>query len=250
MTELMRVNDEVITTDDFVKILRLTGRFDELMDDILKDKLTAHAARQAGLNPSEEEVQERADRIRRVMGLHRAADMNRYLDSMDVSLEEFETFVTESILHDAMMSRILSDDAVEEYFKLNSPKFDTVDVHHIVVESEGKARELAATLEDAPEMMEELAKQHSIADTKHQGGHLGKIPRGALHAEVEAKAFQADEGTILGPFQSAGQKTWEIFRINSKTGARLDLDTLDEVRRLIREQWFAARAGETSLEAL
>jgi hypothetical protein len=49
MTDLIKIDDEVISSDDFVKLLRFTGRFDELMEDIIKDKLTIHAARKQGI---------------------------------------------------------------------------------------------------------------------------------------------------------------------------------------------------------
>lgn len=248
MSELVRVNDEVITTDSFIKLLKLTGRFDSLMDEILKEKLTVHAARLAGIEPSAEEIQERADQIRRIRGLHRAVDMNRYLDALNVSLDEFEAFITEHLLYDTMNAKIVNEEAVEEYFTLNSPKFDAIDVSHIVVESEGMAREIVAMLEDEPDMFEELAREHSIADTKKEGGYIGRVLRGSLHGDVEAKVFQADEGDVLGPFDVPGGSAFEIFRINAKQPATLDLETADEIKRLIREEWIASRASESQIE--
>ena len=249
MTDLVRINDEVITSDAFIKLLKLTGRFDSLMDEVLKEKLTVHAARLAGIEPSAEAIQERADQIRRIRGLHRAVDMNRYLDALAVSLEEFETFVIENILFEEMNSRVVNDEAVEDYFRLNSPKFDAIDVSHIVIESEGMAREIAAMLEDEPDMFEELAREHSIADTSSQGGHIGRVLRGALQGDIEAKVFQADEGAILGPFEIPGGSAFEVFRINSKSAAKLELEVIDEIKRLIREEWLAARASESRIES-
>lgn len=248
MTKLVRINDEVITAEGFIKLLKLTGRFDSLMDEILKEKLTVHAARLAGLEPAAEAVQERADQIRRVRGLHRAVDMNRYLDALNVSLDEFEAFVTENILYDEMNSQIVSEEAVQEYFRLNSPKFDAVDISHIVIESDGMAREIMAMLEDEPDMFEEMAREHSVADTSGQGGRIGRVLRGALHSDIEAKVFQADDGAILGPFEVPGGQAFEIFRINSRMSAKLETETVDEIKRVIREEWLSKRAGESGIE--
>jgi peptidylprolyl isomerase len=248
MSELVRIGDEVITSDSFIKLLKLTGRFDGLIDEVVKEKLTVHAARLAGIEASPEDIQERANQIRRIRGLHRAVDMNRYLDALDVSLDEFEAFVIEHILYDAMNTRIVSDDAVEEYFRLHSPKFDAIDVSHIVVESEGKAREIVAMLEDEPDTFAEVAREHSIADTKNEGGYIGRVLRGALHGDVEAKVFQADEGAVIGPLEIPGASAFEVFRINGKQPASLDIETTDEIKRLIREEWLAARASESRVE--
>ena len=93
MTDLARINDEVITSEDFIKLLKLTGRYDSLMEDILKDKLAVHAAKRQKIPIQPEELQERADQLRRVWGLHRAADTNKWLDAKGLSLEDLERFV-------------------------------------------------------------------------------------------------------------------------------------------------------------
>lgn len=249
MTDLVRIDEEVITADDFIKFLKFTGRYDDLIEDIVKDRLTIHAAHKQGVTATPEEIQERADQVRRVRGLHRAVDMNRYLDAMGVSLDDFERFVTEMVLHEKMAAMIGSEAAIEEYFSLNSPKFDSVKVSHIVLDSEGEAKEIMAILEDDPDSFAELAREHSIADTRKDGGYIGKVLRGALRSDVEAKVFNAVEGELVGPFPSDDAACFEIFTVNAKTPARLDDETIAEVRRMLHEQWIAARAREHVIEA-
>ena len=127
MTDLVKIDDEVITTEDFVKLLKFTGQFETLMEDIVKDKLIVHAAKKQGVAITPEDIQERADQLRRVRGLHRAVDMNKYLDSTGLTLDDFEQYVTEMILHEKILKQIGSDEAVEDYYSLNSPKFDSIE---------------------------------------------------------------------------------------------------------------------------
>jgi parvulin-like peptidyl-prolyl isomerase len=248
MSDLLKIDDEVITTEDFVKLLKFTGRFDELMEDIIKDKLTVHAARKLGISASAEDIQERADQLRRVRGLHRAVDMNRYLDSTGLTLDDFEKFITEMLLHEKMTEQISNDQAIEEYFSLNSPKFDSIEVSHIVLDSEGKAREIMAILEDDPESFADMAREHSLSDTSEDGGYIGKVLRGALKTEVESRVFNAAEGDLLGPFPTADETCFEIFTVNAKTPSTLNEETQEEVRRLLKDEWIAARAREHSIE--
>ena len=175
MTDLVRIDDEVLDADDFVKILKLTGRYESLIDDIVKDKLAVHSARKQGISVSTEEIQERADQLRRVRGLHRAVDMNNWLDSMKISLDDLEKFIVEMLYHEKIMEQVVSDEAVEEYFQLNSPSFDSIEISHILLDSEGKARELMAILEEEPESFAMMAKEHSVADTGSEGGYVGGI---------------------------------------------------------------------------
>jgi peptidylprolyl isomerase len=250
MSGIVRIDDEVITTDDFIRILKLSGQFEGLVEQMVRDRLTARAARQAGLQLAPEQIQERADDFRRALGLHRAADTNHYLDALGVSLDEFETWITDSLYQEKMMEQVCSDAAVAQYFSLNSPRFDSVEVSHIVVDSEGAAREMMSVLQEEPEAFAEMAREHSIDDgTRQQGGAIGKVLRGSLKGDIEARVFNAREGELLGPFPSPDGGFHEIFCVNARHPAALDADTAAEIRRLLREEWLMARAHEHVIEA-
>lgn len=247
MAEVFRIDDEVIDADAFVKLLKLTGRFDSLIEDLVKEKLTSHAAARQRVALTADEIQARADQLRRVRGLHRAADMNRYLDSLGVTLDDFEQLIVDTLYYERMMDQVCSDAAVDEYFKLNSPKFDAIEVSHILVDSEGRAKEIASILEEEPEAFEELVEEYSLADTRDRKGRIGRVLRGALPPDVEGKIFNAAEGEIIGPFEAAGG-LHEIFRIDRKESAALTDDTREEVKRTLRENWFGAKAREHRVE--
>jgi parvulin-like peptidyl-prolyl isomerase len=244
MTSIVRIDDEAIDTDGFIKNLKLTGQFEGLVDQLVRDRLAVHAAKRHGVQVAADEIQERADQFRRVKGLHRATDTNRYLDALGVTLDEFEMFITDSLYEEKMMQTVCSDSAVEEYFQLNSPKFDSIEISHIVLDGEGKAKEMMSFLADDPDSFEEMAREHSVADTREQGGLIGKVLRGSLRSDIEAKVFNATASDLLGPFASADKTLFEIFRVNAKHPAKLDEDTAVEVRRLLREEWLVARAQD------
>ncbi len=248
MTAIVRIDDEVIGTEDFIKTLKLTGQFESLIEQLVRDKLTVRAAKKQGIPVSPEEIQDRADQFRRVQGLHRAADMNHYLDALGVSLDEFESFVTDGLYQEKMMVDVCSDKAVDDYFKLHSPKFDSVEVSHIVLDAEGKAKEMMSVLRDDPDSFAEMAREHSMADTSERGGVIGKVLRGSLKSDVEAKVFNAAVGDLLGPFPAPDRSFYEIFAVNAKYPATLDEETAAEVRRLLREEWLLARAQEHIIE--
>lgn len=250
MKPIVRIDAERIGIEECVRIWKLTGRFEGLIEELVRDKLAVHAAKRHGIQVAAEEIQERADQFRRVQGLHRAADMNNYLDALGVTLDDFEVFIVEGLYQEKMMAEVCSEQAVQAYFRLNSPRFDSIEVSHIVLDSEGKAREMIAYLEDDPDAFAEMAREHSLADTREQGGLIGKVLRGALKTDVEAKVFNAAVGELLGPFAAPDRSFYEIFVVNAKHPAALDEDTAAEVRRLLREEWLAARAQDHVIEAL
>lgn len=244
MTTIVRIDDEVVGVDEFVRMLKLTGRFSGLVDDLVREKLTVHAAKKYGITVSADEIQDRADQFRRAHGLHRAADTNNYLDSLAVGLDEFETFITDALYQEKMMAQVCNDAAVEEYFKLNSPKFDCIEVSHIVVDNDGMAKEMVSALREDPDSFADMAREYSIAETRETGGQIGKVLRGSLKTDIEAKVFNSQVGELLGPFSSADGSFHEIFMVNAKHPARLDDDTKTEVRRRLREEWLMARSQE------
>ena len=249
MTGIVRIDDEVLGVEEFIRLLKFTGQFEGLVEQMVRDKLTVHAAKRAGLTLAQEDIQERADQFRRVQGLHRAADMNHYLDALGVSLDEFEVFVTDSLYQERMMEQVCSEAAVHEYFQLNSPRFDSIEVSHIVVDSEGKAKELISFLQDDPDSFADMAREHSIADTRERGGDIGKVLRGSLKTDIEAKVFNAETGDLLGPFAAPDRSFFEVFLVRAKHPATLDSDVAVEIRRLLREGWLMARAQEHVIEA-
>ena len=248
MTALVRIDEETVGLDDFIRHLKLGGQYEGLIDQLVRDKLTVQAAKKHGIQLSVEEIQERADQFRRVQGLHRAADMNNYLDRLGVSLDEFEIFITDGLYQEKMLEQVCREEEVAAYFKLNSPKFDAIEVSHIVLDAEGKAKEMMSILEEEPESFAEMAREHSIADTRAAGGAIGKVLRGSLKSDIEAKVFNADAGDLLGPFPSADRSFFEIFRVDAKHPARLDEEAATEVRRILREEWLQARAQEHVIE--
>ena len=248
MDPLVKVDGQAITVSDFVRILKLSGQFDGLIEQIVRDRLTVQAAKKVGVRVSEQEIQERADQFRRARRLHRAADTNKYLDTMRASLDEFETFISDSLYQEKMMQQVCSDQAVESYFKLNSPKFDSIEVSHMVLDSEGKAKEMVSVLTDDPESFQEMAREHSIAATREAGGRIGKVLRGSLRTDVEAKVFNAAVGELVGPFASNDRSVFELFRVDARRPAQLDDATRTEVQRVLREGWLRARAQEHVIE--
>jgi len=250
MSGIVKIDEEIFGTDDLIKLLKLDGRFENLMEDILRDKLAVRAAKKSGIVLSDEEVQDKADQYRRVHGLHRARETNDYFDALGVSLDDFESFLMDMLYHQKAKEKVCTETAIQQFFQLHSPRFDSIEVSHIVMDSEGGAREMLSYLSDDPDSFREMAMEHSLAETGPQGGRVGKVLRGSLQSEIEARVFNAESGDLLGPFPAADGSCFEIFRVDQKRPATLDDETRAEVVRLLWEEWLLARSKEHRIEML
>ncbi|MDY6950515.1 MAG: peptidylprolyl isomerase [Thermodesulfobacteriota bacterium] len=245
MSTAIKINDEVVSAEQFINILKMSNEFPLLAEKIIRDKITVQEAKKKGINVSTEEVQQEADDFRRVAALHRAKDTQEWMDKRGLTLDEFETFVTERIYKKKMVDAVTSEEAIEEYFKLNSPKFDSADIRHIVVDTEAKAKELMSLLSDDPGGFGELAKEHSLDnETKKTGGQIGGLRRGVLPDEVSAKVFNASAGDVVGPLQLGDGYFFEIIQVTAVNPASLDDSTKEEIGELLYNEWLEARLQE------
>lgn len=251
MTIIARIDDEEVTAHDFVKLLKFNGKFDDLMEDIMIDKLTVHAARKRGIELRDEEIQEKADQIRRLLRLHRAQDAMEFLKNLGASLEDFERYVTDSLYKQKMRAAVCTKAAVEDYFRLHAPQFDRIEISHIVLDSEAKANEIAACLEDDPDSFEDYAREHTLdQETRPKGGLIGKVARGALSEVIEAKLFNASPGDIVGPFCMEEGLVYEIFKVSAIHKSTLDEATTKDVEKRVYDDWLESAAQEHLLEVV
>jgi len=246
--DIVRIDGKGLSSDDLVGWLKLSGRFSQVAQDIIKEKLTAAAARKQGMAASPEELQARADQHRRAMGLHRAKDANEFLNEASLSLEQYEAFLEDGLLAEKMRADITSDAAVEEYFSLNAPQFDAIELSHLVVTGEGKAKEIVSLLAEDPESFAEIAAEQSEVESAAEGGRVGRVMRGALNPGLEAKLFNAAVGEVLGPFEADAENTFEVFAVTGKHDAVLDDSTRDAVSKLVYNEWLESAAREFKVE--
>ena len=170
-----------------------------------------------------QELRQGADHFRRLLGLHRAKETMDWLANQKLSVDDMEHYLVEQLTKKKVLEEVTSDEKIEEYFKLNSPRFDEVVVKSIVVDSPGKANELIAELEDDPSQFDQLAMTHSLdEDSKNNGGLIPKVRRGSLPDEIEAKIFNAEVGAVTGPFQMDGENVYQILKVVSVISASLD----------------------------
>ncbi len=180
--------------------------------------------------------------------MHRAKDSHVWLDNLGLTLDYFEDFMTERLYKNKMMASIQTGEAVEEYFKLNSPRFDKVDFKQIIVDSKNQAKEIIAMLEDNPNDFDKYCQEHSLDDeTIGSGGLETGVRRGQLPDEVDAKVFNAKAGDVLGPFQYAEEDLWQVIMVVAVHPPKKDETTENEIADAIYEDWLNARIKEHTI---
>ncbi len=246
--QVAKIDGVPFSSDEFVSWLKLTGRFPHVVQDMIREKLTAAAAKRRGMEVSIDELQSAADNHRRAHGLQRVAQTTEFLEAASVSLEGYESFIEDTVLADKLRDEIASEASVQEHFNLNKPQYDAIEIGHILVADEDIAREICATVQEDPESFAELAREASIAESAADGGRIGRIVRNALPADLEAKLFAGKAGDLLGPY-TTDDGCFEIFKVFAKHDAVLDAPTNDMIRLQLYDRWLRTAVNDFSVEA-
>lgn len=251
MTIIARVDETELTSNDLIKYLKINNKFDQIVEDMITDHLTAVEAPKLGVQVSDNEIQQEADQVRRALGLHRAQDTLDFLDGIGLTVEDFEQTLSDSLLRRKAVEIICSEKVLKDHFDLHSPKYETVEISRIVIDSEGKAREAMALLEDEPEEFARMAMELSLdKESAAKGGRLGKVSRGELQSEMEAKVFNSAVGEVLGPFEIEDGRLFEIYRVTARHPPLMDLPTTKMITKQIYDRWVDERLQEHHVEIL
>ena len=113
----------------------------------------------------------------------------------------------------------VAEGAVEEFFEQNRSYYEepeTVEVSHILVDTEDEANEVLALLIDGGDLLA-LATERSLdPGTASQGGYLGDVPRGYTVPEFEEMAFSLAVGEYGIAESNFG---WHIITVHARNEA-------------------------------
>ncbi|KAA5603983.1 peptidylprolyl isomerase [Roseospira marina] len=142
--------------------------------------------------------------------------------------------VRDEIIRSVYLTHVVEDAATDEAleakyeeYKAANPPQEEVKASHILVESEEKARDLIAQLEDGADFAE-LAKAESTGPSAPNGGDLGYFQRDGQMVEPFAKAaFDLEAGAYTKePVQT--QFGWHIIKVTDRRMS--EPPSLDDVR--------------------
>jgi parvulin-like peptidyl-prolyl isomerase len=239
---LATFGDESITMDDVMKVPRAQDEIKKALRECLERRVILAEAQKLGLEATDEELQKAADSYRRDKRLFSAALTANWLKVRNLEVDDLEREALYLVMRGKLIART-SREKAEEFFHKNRRNFETARISHIVVSTEGLARELLTQIEEDEEDFGELAGEHSEDEsTKAGGGLIGQIRRGHGREEIEDQVFQADAGDTVGPIQLK-TGAWELIHVHSIKRPEFDDAMLSELRRLLFSQWLSGELG-------
>jgi peptidylprolyl isomerase len=104
-----------ISVAEVVDLLRVTGRFQPVVREVVERKLTVEEAKKKGLKVTVEELQKAADGFRLAHGLNKASTTEAWLKSVGVSVEALEDYLETNLLIDKLMDALEGKEVPQKY---------------------------------------------------------------------------------------------------------------------------------------
>lgn len=200
------VNGEAVPKDELFEIMYAQGGSDAL-EQLIARKLIAQEAAKAGLEVTEEELDEEVGAIIGENFQGSTEDFLSVLEFYGISEESFREDARLNLLvRKLAMTKIdLSDEALRGFFdehKFLFEQAEEIEARHILVETEETAAEIVDRLAGGEDFAE-LAAEFSIdLSNKDSAGYLGFFGRGVMVPEFEEAAFSLAVGEVSGTVES------------------------------------------------
>lgn len=149
-----------------------------------------------------------------------------YSEALAKNLDEEREFtdalehMKKTLLKQFAMKKLLenvdaTDAEVKEYFMAHASMFKKPEMAracHILVDTEEKANEVLAEINNGLDF-KEAAKKYSSCPSNAQGGDLGEFTRGRMVPEFDAAVFSMKEGEISAPVKT--QFGYHLIKLES-----------------------------------
>lgn len=115
----------------------------------------------------------------------------------------------------------VTDEEAKKFYDENKASIlsgETVNASHILVDTEDKAKEILADINDGKISFADAAKKYSSCPSSQQGGSLGEFGRGQMVPEFDQAVFSMEVGQISGPVKT--QFGYHLIKLESKNEAK------------------------------
>ncbi len=151
-----------------------------------------------------------------------------------------EELLTKFAISRAIESVKVSDEEAKKFYDENPDQFnvgETVNASHILVDSEEKASEIHAEIEEGKISFSDAARKYSSCPSKENGGELGSFGRGQMVKEFEDAAFGMTAGELSAPVKT--QFGYHLIYLNGKSDSTVI--SYEEIAPQLKEQLLSEK---------
>lgn len=215
------------------------------VDICISEILIREYAAKHEISNTVEELQVAIEEMRYDKGLESKEKFLHWMKTKGQNLLSIQNEMDYQLLRNKVRDNI-PDKEVEAYFAEYQLEFDKVELYSIRVNTQEKAEELLAKIEEEGENFHLLAMEYSEDEESYlQAGYIGEVGRSSVTAEIEAAIFAAQEGDIIGPVKT--EKGYNLFKIGDVYPSSLE-EATEEIRDKLFEKLEAQLLTEAEIK--
>ena len=225
----------------------------KILQDAIDEILILQKAEDAGIRAPAEWIDESIEGIRKDNKITSDEQFQEALAREGLTLAELRQNIERGVLRRIVMQRDIQPkiEATEtelraEYEKLKATEFTkpaTVTLQEILVTEDAGGAELAREIAEkarAGEDFAALAKAHSAAPSRANGGDIGQLSQGEINPDLEKVAFALPVGAVSDPLAVEGG--YRIVRVVAKTEG--STTPYDAAKDKVRDRLMISRFDE------
>lgn len=203
---------------------------EQVLEQMISDKIQLHKANEMGITASDEEINEEVDKWKKLFNSE-----EKYTEFL-TSLKMDEAYFKENLKKDLMINKVkekltqeveVTDNELADYYGSHINLFYRVKASHILLDTEEEAKKILERVK-AGEDFNALAKEFSTdPSAKENSGDLGYFRHGEMVEPFEEAAFALKAGEISDLVKS--DYGYHIIKVEDKTVDKFE-DVKDELK--------------------
>jgi parvulin-like peptidyl-prolyl isomerase len=243
MPALAKINGEPIAMATAVRLSLLHDN--TFLRDALRNVAIRQYAERHDIRNTDAELQLAADELRYGRGLEAVDAVQEWMrqnHQTPLALQEGIDFM---LLNNKVRNSI-PDDQIAAYYAEHAIDFEVAELYSIRVDSEAKAKELLAQMNDEEANFHVLAMEHSQDEqSRHLGGFVGRLARKDMTGVVAAAVFSSRPVSVIGPVKT--DHGWNLFKVTKITRRPLD-EVKGSIRLTLMQQLVDKLLADATVE--
>jgi parvulin-like peptidyl-prolyl isomerase len=243
MPALLKVNNDAIDVAAAVRLSILHNS--TFLRDTIRALVIRQYAEKQNIRNTDAELQLAADELRYSRGLEAVDAVQQWMREQHQTPLAIQDGIDAMLLNNKVRNAI-SEEAMQAHYAEHKLEYEAADLYSIRVDSESKAKELLAQLNDEGANFHVLAMEHSQDEnTRHMGGYVGRLTRSQMTGVVAAAVFAPRPAAVIGPVKS--DQGWNLFKVTKIHKPTYD-ESKDRVRLALMEQLVDKLIAQAKIE--
>lgn len=234
-----QIHTPQIQCPDFIsEFLQERLQYRQTYEAWIENQILRSTALEKGLTVPEEDIQSEGDRQRHELRLERAEDTLAWLDSEQVTPDQWEQGIKDKLLRSLIAEHLFAGD-VDRIFVENKLNYDRRAVYRLEIADAAIAQELFYQIEDGEISFFEAAYLYLEDEEKRDRcGFEGLLHRWELPKAHAAVIFEAQTQQVLSPIET--EVGFILFWVGRLIPAMLTRELRTKILNESLDQWLAA----------